>query len=92
METQPKPPNMERYDILLHRLNALPFSRVVPRDLAMTLLEEVRLRDKLISDFRLFLLSWDATLPKVASEAHHRQWARERANLLQSAAETLEGE
>ncbi len=83
---------MQRYDTLLHQLNALPFGKTVPRDLAMALLEEIRLRDKLISDFRLFLLSWDATLSEYASEAHHRQWARERANLLQSAAETLEGE
>jgi hypothetical protein len=82
---------MQWYNNLLHRINALPFGKTVPRDLAMTLLEEIRLRDKLISEFRLFLLSWDATLPKGASEVHHQRWARERANLLKSAAETLEG-
>ncbi len=81
----------ERYDTLLHRLNTLPFGKTVPREMAMTLLEQVRLRDKLISDFRLFILSWDATLPEQASEAHQVRWERERANLLRDAAETLEG-
>ncbi len=83
---------MTRYDVLIHRLNALPFSKTVPREMAMNLLEEIRLRDKLISDFRTFLLSWNASLPGQASQEHKQRWERERASLLKSVAETLEGQ
>ncbi len=48
------------------------------------LLEQVRLRDKLISDFRLFLLSWDIPVPMPT------RWKKERDMLLQAARDVLE--